>query len=182
MIARDVIAHALVKRPHARELTIALVTSLLIGAAASRAQAQPSRTTARPPRIQPEARVDFIDARAAAAHVGAGVSVPASTYVRLGVVAAAGQAWSHGSTAAAGRVDGLVRFIVDPLREFRWAPYAAGGISGIYDGAEEWRAVLVGVLGIEGPSARGVVPAFEIGFGGGVRVGAVVRRTMPGRR
>jgi hypothetical protein len=103
-------------------------------------------------------------------------------YVRLGIVGAAGRAWNDGTTTAAGRVDGLVRFVVDPLREFRWAPYASGGVGAIYDGSERWRAVLVGVLGIEGPSRGSLVPALELGFGGGARIGVVVRRTMPGRR
>ena len=158
---------------------IAIVLSAVL-AAPSDARAQ--RTSRPSPRFQPEARADFIGARAAAAHVGAGVSVPASTYVRLGMVAAVGQAWSDGEVGVAGRVDGLVRFVVDPLREFRWAPYASGGLSAIYDRAEDWRAVLVGVLGIEGPAARGVVPAVEVGFGGGVRVGVAIRRAMTGRR
>jgi len=163
-----------------RTLVTAIVLSGVL-AAPSDAHAQ-SASGPSPRRFQPEARADFIGARAAAAHVGAGVSVPASTYVRLGMVVAAGQAWSDGEAGVAGRVDGLVRFVVDPLREFRWAPYASGGLSAIYDRAEDWRAVIVGVLGIEGPAARGVVPAVEIGFGGGVRVGVAIRRAMTGRR
>ena len=143
------------------------------------AQPSPSR---RPARFQPEARVDYIDARAAAAHLGVGFSVPASTYVRLGMVGAAGQAWSDGGAGIAGRVDGLVRFVVDPFREFRWAPYASGGVGALYDRTERWRAVLVGVLGIEGPVTSRVVPAVEVGFGGGIRVGVALRRAMPGRR
>ena len=135
-----------------------------------------------PARLQPEARADFIDARSAAAHVGVGVSVPAGTYVRLAAVAAAGQAWDDGNAVAAGRIDGLVRFVVDPLREFRWAPYVSGGLGAIYDESERWRGVLVGVLGVEGPAAGRLVPAIEIGFGGGLRVGLVIRRAMPGRR
>ena len=142
--------------------------------------AQPARASAA--RFQPEARADFIDARSAAAHLGLGFSVPASTYVRLGMVAAVGPAWSDDTAHVAGRVDGLVRFVVDPLREFRWAPYASGGIGALYDRNERWRAVLVGVLGIEGPPAGSVVPAVEIGFGGGARVGIALRRAMPGRR
>jgi len=133
-------------------------------------------------RVQPEVRADYIGSRAAAAHIGLGLNVPASTYVRLGVVAALGQAWSGGDATIAGRVDGLVRFVVDPLREFRWAPYAAGGIGGIYDGSEKWRGVLVGALGAEGPVTGHVVPAIEVGFGGGVRVGVALRRALRGRR
>jgi hypothetical protein len=72
--------------------------------------------------------------------------------------------------------------VVDPLREFRWAPYAAGGVSAVYDHTEKWRAVLVGVLGVEGPALGSIVPAFEAGFGGGVRAGVALRRAMRGRR
>jgi hypothetical protein len=118
----------------------------------------------------------------AAAHLGVGFSIPAGMYARLGLVAAAGQAWRDGEPEPAGRVDALVRFLVDPLREFRWAPYAAGGLGAVYNDADDWRAVLVGVLGVEGPVLRSIVPAIEVGFGGGTRVGVVVRRAMPGRR
>ena len=149
--------------------------------ASAKASAQ-TPATSRQSTIQPEARVDFIDARAAAAHIGVGFSVPAGTYVRLGLVGAAGQSWHHGESSGAGRVDALVRFVVDPLREFRWAPYVAGGVGGIYDRSEAWRAVLVGALGIEGPASGSIVPAIEIGFGGGARVGVAIRRAMPGRR
>lgn len=142
--------------------------------------AQAARTT--PSRFQPEVRADFIDARAAAAHLGLGFSVPASTYVRLGIVGGIGRAWTDGESAIAGRVDALVRFVVDPLREFRWAPYGSGGVSGLYDGDGHWRAVLVGVLGVEGPQRGAIVPAIEVGFGGGLRVGVALRRAMPGRR
>jgi len=71
---------------------------------------------------------------------------------------------------------------VDPLREFRWAPYGSGGLGAIYDGDEHWRGVLIGALGIEGPAVGRMMPAFEVGFGGGARFGVVVRRAMPGRR
>ena len=135
-----------------------------------------------PQRFQPEARIDFLGARTSAAHIGVGVSIPANTYVRVSVVGAVGQAWRNGVSSGAGRIDGLVRFVVDPLREFRWAPYAAGGLSAVYDRADEWRAVLVGVLGVEGPAGGGVVPAIEAGFGGGVRVGVALRRAMRNRR
>ena len=155
-----------------------LLTSALV-AAGRVAHAQGGR---RPPRFQPEVRADFIDARAAAAHLGLGFSVPASTYVRLGLVGGVGRAWADGESTTAGRVDALVRFVVDPLREFRWAPYGSGGVGGLYDGDGEWRAVLVGVLGVEGPQRGAIVPAIEVGFGGGLRVGIAVRRAMPGRR
>jgi len=160
-------------------VALAAAATFVWTAGVAQAQAAPRPRT---PRWQPEARADFIGARAATAHLGAGISIPASTYVRLGLVAAAGQSWSDGEAHAAGRVDGLVRFVVDPLREFRWAPYASGGVGAIYDHSDDWRVVLVGVIGIEGPASGSIIPAVEVGFGGGARVGVVLRRTMPGRR
>jgi hypothetical protein len=158
------------------------IATIAVMASASR-DVQAQRTNRPPtPRAQPELRADFVDARVPAAHVGVGVSVPASTYVRLGIVAAVGQAWPDGRRTAAGRIDGLARFVVDPQREFRWAPYASGGVGAIYDGEEHWRGVLIGALGIEGPASGHIVPAFEVGFGGGVRVGIGLRRAMAGRR
>ena len=159
-----------------------LVVGVAVSASSVRSLPAQQRAQQPPPRWQPEARLDFIEARATAAHVAAGVSVPANTYVRLGLVAGIGQAWHSGESSGAGRIDGLVRFVVDPLREFRWAPYAAGGLSAVYDTTDDWRAVLVGVLGVEGPAGGGVVPAIEAGFGGGVRVGFALRRAMRGRR
>jgi hypothetical protein len=160
---------------------ITVIAVLMVGVAATPLYGQPRRQQ-NTPRVQPEARADFIGSRAAAAHLGFGIAVPATTYVRLGIVGAVGEAWDNGESSVAGRVDGLVRFVVDPLREFRWAPYAAGGIGGIYDGYDHWRAVIVGVLGVEGPASGRVVPALEVGFGGGVRVGVALRRAMRGRR
>jgi len=169
-------------RPGSRSWSRAVTCAgLAISAATREAHAQ-QRSQQPAQRFQPEVRADYIGSRAAAAHLGFGLNVPATTYVRLGVVAALGQAWSGGNATAAGRVDGLVRFVVDPLRESRWAPYAAGGVGGIYDGSEKWRAVLVGVIGAEGPVTGHVVPAIELGFGGGVRVGVALRRAMRGRR
>ena len=168
-------------RHRARRSARIIVITLALGVTPRYAPAQ-QRGQSPPPRWQPEARADFIDSRAEAAHVGFGLSVPVSLYVRLGLVGAVGQAWSDGEGSTAGRVDGLVRFVVDPLREFRWAPYAAGGLSAIYDGSEKWRGVLVGLLGVEGPAMGRVVPAIEAGFGGGARVGVAVRRAMRNRR
>ena len=160
---------------------VTVVMSLVICVASDRAHAQ-TLPRQQPQRFQPEARADFIGARAAAAHVGVGVSVAPSTYVRLGIIGAAGQAWRNGESSAAGRIDALVRFVVDPFRESRWAPYAAGGLGALYDGSQKWRGVIVGVIGIEGPATGHVVPAIEVGFGGGARVGFALRRAMRGRR
>jgi hypothetical protein len=157
-----------------------VVLALAFAAPARALVAQPGPEAR--PRLQPELRADFIAARAEAAHLGAGLAVPAGTYVRLALIGAAGRAWTDGGSQVAGRVDGLVRFVADPLRESRWAPYASGGVGALFDETERWRAVLVGALGLEGPASGGVAPAVEIGFGGGVRIGIALRRAFPGRR
>ena len=174
-------ARNLTARPERRRAyTVRLAFGLALLGAPSSADAQ-SRQRARP-RVQPEGRADFIRARGTAAHLRVGFSVPAGTYVRFGVVGAVGQTWRDGEPEASGRADVLVRFVPDPLREFRWAPYVAGGLSTMYDETEDWRALLAGALGVEGPALGSMVPAIEVGFGGGTRIGVALRRAMPGRR
>jgi len=87
-----------------------------------------------------------------------------------------------------GRTDFVSRFSLDPFRQSRWAPYAGVGISGRYrselDGGS--RAYLLIFLGVEGPlplgEMSGWVPAFELGLGGGARVGIVLRQGINARR
>ena len=56
--------------------------------------------------VQPEARADFIDARAARRTSVWASAFPRAHTCALGLVGAAGQAWSDGRRSAAGRVDG----------------------------------------------------------------------------
>jgi len=134
--------------------------------------------------LQTELRVDGLIARTSGAEAGLGVSIPAGIYVRNGVVGGIGV----GRHGVEGRTDLLSRFSLDPFRQSRWALYGGGGISGRYRTREDGgsHAYLLVVLGLEGPlpTARksGWVPAFEVGLGGGARVGLVVRQAMNGRR
>jgi hypothetical protein len=135
-------------------------------------------------KFQSEARIDAIFARSGGVEAGYGFTVPAGIYLRSGVVAGIG-AGRHG---AEGRTDLIARFSLDPFRQSRWAPYAGAGISGRYrserDGGS--RAYLLVFLGLEGPIALGVrqgwEPAFELGLGGGARVGVILRRGVNSRR
>jgi len=135
-------------------------------------------------RLQMEGRLDAIIARSTGVEAGLGVSVPSGIYVRSGLVAGIG-AGRHGLE---GRTDLFSRFSLDPFRQSRWAPYGGAGISGRYrsklDGGS--RAYLLVFLGVEGPLAlgrtSGIVPAFELGLGGGARVGVVLRRGVNARR
>jgi hypothetical protein len=140
--------------------------SLLATVLASGAGAQASRT------LQPELRV----------HLGVGVAVPTGTYLRLAFVAAAGPVWHDGRTSAGGRADATARFVIDPFRQSTWGVHGAAGIGALYDEHERWRPVILLVLGVEGPSIRATIPAFEVGLGGGVRAGLVLRRAVPNRR
>ncbi len=134
--------------------------------------------------LQSEIRLDAIVAHATGIEAGVGLSVPTGIYVRSGLVAGIG-AGRHGLE---GRTDLISRFSLDPFRQSRWAPYGGGGISGRYrsklDGGS--RAYLLVFFGVEGPlplgQTSGIVPAFELGLGGGARFAIIVRRGINGRR
>jgi hypothetical protein len=134
--------------------------------------------------LQLEGRLDAIVAHTTGVEAGLGLSVPVGIYMRSGLVAGIG-AGRHGLE---GRTDLISRFSLDPFRQSHWAPYAGAGISGRYrsrlDGGS--RAYLLVFLGAEGPlpmgRTSGIVPAFEIGLGGGARFAVILRRGINARR
>jgi hypothetical protein len=146
----------------------------------------PAATLSQTPQqaLQVEGRVDAIVARTAGVEAGLGLSVPSGIYMRTGLVAGIG-AGRHG---VEGRTDLISRFSLDPFRQSRWAPYAGAGVSGRYrtklDGGSH--AYLMIFLGVEGPlplgATSGIVPAFELGLGGGARFGVILRRGVNARR
>jgi hypothetical protein len=161
---------------HSLFLRLTLALTLVAPAAAlSQVPQQP---------LQVEARVDAIVARTTGVEAGLGLSVPSGIYMRTGLVAGIG-AGRHG---VEGRTDLISRFSLDPFRQSRWAPYAGAGVSGRYrtklDGGSH--AYLMIFLGVEGPLAlgatTGIVPAFEVGLGGGVRFAVILRRGINARR
>ncbi|MDQ3673666.1 MAG: hypothetical protein M3365_04755 [Gemmatimonadota bacterium] len=135
-------------------------------------------------RFQAEGRIDGIFSEQTAVHAGLGVSVPAGLYVRTGLVLGAGIG-RHGLDA---RTDLIGRFSFDPLRQSRWAPYGGGGVSARFNSTADGGAkgYLLFFLGLEGPLPRrqgaNLVPAIELGLGGGARVGVILRRGVHGRR
>jgi len=161
-----------------RQLLIRLTLGLTLAAPC----AVLSQSTQQP--LQMEGRLDAIVARTPGVEAGLGLSIPAGIYLRTGLVAGIG-ASRHGVEA---RTDLVWRFSTDPFRQSRWAPYAGGGISGRYrsslDGGSH--AYLLAFLGVEGPLAvanrSGIVPAFELGLGGGARFGVILRRGISARR
>ena len=166
-------------RPRA-EWAAPLFSLAALALAASCGQAQQSV------RPQPELRVDAIDVRSnreGTLHVGAGVGVPIGYYARLGVIAAGGVTRRLDSELGSGRVDLMMRFLFDPFREARWGLSVGGGMSVAHVAREDWRELVVIAIDVEAPALRRrIVPAVQIGLGGGARVGLIARPYVSGRR
>jgi len=130
---------------------------------------------------RPLVRADVVLARASALQGALGLTLPLGNYVRLDAVAGAGVERSGGATHGSARGDLVGRFLLDPFRQSRWSGYAGGGLSALRT-EDDWRGYLLAVVGVEGPGARGLLPALELGLGGGARVGVVLRSAAPDRR
>jgi hypothetical protein len=156
---------------------LAAAAVLLGVAVAKRAEGQ---TQSLIPPMYSELRADAIVARETAAQVGAGVVMPLGIYVRLSVDAAGGATFDKGASRASGRVDAIGRFLLDPFRETPVAVSFGGGLSVPYvDGQDHLRPYLTAVIDIEGRKRGRFTPAFQIGLGGGARVGIVLRTSQP---
>lgn len=142
------------------------------------AQPQGAPPTVKPPKLDPEIRLDAIVARVSAVQAGFGLTMVAGTYVRSGIVGGLG----FSRDGLSGRLDGLVRFHLDPFRQSRWAPYGGAGISGRFDRVTGARAYLLVVAGLDGPIRNGMTPSVELGLGGGARLGVILRRATGERR
>ena len=125
-----------------------------------------------------EGRIDGILADPAAIHAGVGLTVPVGTYLRLGAVGAVGGS----SDGISGRGDLFGRFHLDPFREHRWALYAGGGLTARYDDNRKTRYFVLLLAGVDGPVRGGISPSIEAGFGGGGRIGVIIRRSAAERR
>jgi hypothetical protein len=160
--------------------------SLLLRATLGLTLVVPAATLSQTPQqsLQVEGRIDALVARTTGVEAGLGLSAPSGIYMRTGLVAGVG-AGRHG---VEGRTDLISRFSLDPFRQSRWAPYGGAGVSGRYrsrlDGGSH--AYLLIFLGVEGPlplgATSGVVPAFELGLGGGARFAVILRRGINARR
>ena len=121
---------------------------------------------------QAELRADAYATHTALA--GFGASIPTGIYARPGAVYSLGVTDAAGLTRVTHRIDLLVRFLLDPLRQSRFGPYGVGGVA-VTRREGSWREYLVVRLGVEGPQTHGVLPAVELGLGGGAHVGVVLR-------
>lgn len=132
------------------------------------------------PRPAPELRADVIAGSQPAVQIGGGVQVPAGYYVRVGLDAAIGL--RPNTVSAGGRLDGrvdlLTRFLLDPFRQSKYGLSVGGGLTLRAEPNDRVRPLLLVAVDVEGRRrANGLVPALQIGLGGGVRVGVIVRRS-----
>ena len=146
------------------------VAAMAASPARASAQSEPFK-----PAVQFEARLDMLGGPPAGVQAGAGWNVAAGYYTRIGADVAAGASSRDGGVAASGRVDVAARYLLDPFHEFRWGPYAGGGVTVLWTG-RAWRSGLLLLVGMEGPAHAGWRTAVELGLGGGARLGLVLRR------
>jgi len=147
----------------------AAVGALLLFAASS-ARAQTSHA-------ELEARLDAIIAHRSAIQAALGADIPISPAMHLELAAGIGPSLANGaSSSISARGDAVVHFLLDSRPTTRWSPYAGGGIGARYDRGPNWRAVAIIVAGVNAPKWKHAIPFIEAGFGGGVRVGAGLRR------
>ena len=136
------------------------------------------------PGVKPELRADVLFGRASAVQVGAGAQIPFGYYVRMELDGAIGLRDNRvsGSRADA-RVDLLTRFLLDPFRQSRYGLSLGGGIGLRAEPGDHVRPVLLAALDVEGRRwSSGWVPALQVGLGGGVRVGLVLRKGIAAAR
>jgi len=134
--------------------------------------------------VAPELRLDVLGGHHPSVQGALGVEIPAGYYVRVGVLAGAG-ATIDGDDAprAAGRVDVLARFLLDPFRQARWGFSAGAGVSLRADPGDRVRPRLLVALDLEGRRTHaGLSPSLQLGLGGGVRGGVGLRWSGRGTR
>lgn len=147
-----------------------LLVLVLAGPSMARAQAAGERLT-------PELRVDAIAASGrTSVQAGGGVQIPAGYYARIGLIGAAGTDVVANGSRSSGRVEVIGRFLFDPFRQARWGLSVGAGLSLRAREGDYGHPYLLTVFDLEGPRASsGVAPAFQVGVGGGVRMGAALR-------
>jgi hypothetical protein len=128
--------------------------------------------------IKPEIRADVISSDdRVALQAGGGVEIPAGYYARIGIIGAAGSDLvPNSSRELSGRLDVLGRFLFDPFRQSKWGFSAGAGVSLRVHEGDRVRPLLLSVIDLEAPRPPGgIAPAFQLGLGGGIRIGAALR-------
>lgn len=132
-----------------------------------------------------ELRADAIDLRSTkngTLQAGAGVNLPLGSYVRMELDGAGGVTRRAEADYHSGRGDAIARFLLDPFSESPWGLSIGGGMSVLFADGARTREYLLVVADLEAPRVGGIVPALQVGLGGGLRVGLVARAYRPGRR
>ena len=129
------------------------------------------------PASRPELRADVISGRISTAQLGVAWNVYGGPYVRPSIAAGFGAARYRGEVRSSARVEALVRFHLDPLRESRTGLYGSGGVGLQYDAFDRWRPRLVAMVGVELPTRTHRAWSLEAGLGGGLRLGVALRWT-----
>lgn len=120
----------------------------------------------------PLVRLDVIAGDPVAVHAGAGIEFPLSNYFNIGGALGAGIS----RTGFSGRGDLYGKFSLDPYHQNPWEPYVGGGVTERVDGGGPGaRTYLLGFVGVNAPRTGSLQPAAELGFGGGVRLGIILR-------
>ena len=134
--------------------------------------------------VVPELRIDVLGADPTSVQAAVGVEIPAGYYVRVGLLAGAGATIEpDGASRAAGRVDLLARFLVDPFRQSRWGFSAGAGLSLRANPGETVSPDIFVAIDLEGRRSRsGFTPSVQVGLGGGVRGGIGLRWSGRGAR
>ncbi|MFI5232228.1 MAG: hypothetical protein ACHQSE_06920 [Gemmatimonadales bacterium] len=161
---------------------LAALTAALASALAGTPAALAAQAVAFKPPVQVEMRADLLAGPPAGAQAGVGANIAAGYYLRIGVDAAAGASMRDASAFTSGRVDVVTRYLLDPFREFRWAPYVGAGFTAQWDRRATRRGDLLLLAGIEGPVHGGWLTSVELGLGGGARLGVVLRRARSNGR
>lgn len=162
-------------------------SALLLAACTFTAVARARGQAARRSSVQPELRVDAIASgdNTVALQLGLGAELPLGYYARAGVIGAGGATFRDDVTTGSGRADVLARFLLDPFRETSWGISVGAGISIRYEpilSPNKLTEFLVAVIDVEGPRMNRVVPAVQVGLGGGWRAGLVLRAYRQGQR
>jgi hypothetical protein len=127
--------------------------------------------------LQSELRVDLMGPKPHSIEPGIGAIASLGTYVRVGTTVAYSLPIESGVRHDRWRVDVIARGTLDPFRQQRWGLSIGGGLS-----YRRSRTHLAVIVDLEGPEIARLLPALQVGMGGGIRAGVGLRRARRGRR
>lgn len=152
--------------------TLRLVVILMTVAA--EAWAQLGAPQSRAPRW--EARLEATAAESPGAHLGLGLGVRTGWYARASLAVATGAVFGEDDVwRGSQRGELVLRFLMDPFGNQARGWYGGAGVSVQQVAGQRSRGALLLLAGVEGRARTGVRPALEVGLGGGVRIGLVLR-------